>query len=131
MTVIDRISRLIVRRSKPKTLTIAWLTTLLLTGIATLQTWSIIEGFLSDFTIGVFMLIGGIVLYIESLTENGFDPQRKGDVISLITGTFGLLYGVGLIFDVKALIPYFGGVQGGILVTIFTMLIIEGVANTD
>jgi len=126
---VTRAFEWLVRRASNKTLTISWLATLLLTTIATLQTWNFIGEFLNDFTIGVFMLVGGLQLYIETLFEDGFDPAEKSDVLGMITATFALLYGIGLTFGYEMLVPHFGGVQGGVLSFLVASLIFEGIAN--
>jgi len=126
---ILRLMETFVRTANNKSLTFAWLMSITMITIATLQTWSLIGDVISRTTIGIFMLYGGIVQLFEVFLENGFNYKRKGDVIGTVVGTFAITYSIGIFTDSQSAIATTGGVQGGVLLFLVVSLIWEGIFN--
>jgi fatty acid desaturase len=126
---IQRLMETFVQKANNKSLTFAWLMSITMIAIATLQTWSLIGDVISQTTIGIFMLYGGIVQLFEVFLENGFSYKQKGDVIGTVVGTFAIAYSIGIFTGSQSTIATTGGVQGGVLLFLIVSLVWEGIFN--
>lgn len=113
------------------TLLSIWTLVLLLLGLGVLGSWNLIKMPYNDFTLGIFMMFGGVMILFETYLQQGFDTENASVWIGTITGLFGTLYGVGLVTEIPSIASVTGGVQGGILVFMFVNLLLEGISNHE
>jgi len=126
-----------VERATNRVLTTSWMLNMFFLTVALLGTWKFLPMLLSDFTIGVFMIVGGIQMVFETVYEGSWNPTEDySDLAGIVTALFSLLYGVGLTdlgstvgLSNEFLTTHFGGVQGGVLLVLLLMLLYEGIFN--
>lgn len=137
----ENIARRIAGNISTFTVIVTWISMLILIAVGIAGSWNLIEMPYSDFTLGFLMILGGFLIWVETAMQQGVTALNQGDFgnpslwTGLTTGTFGMLYGYGLITE--ALIPVVGmpvaevtgGVQGGILFFMFVNLLAEGLSN--
>lgn len=134
---IPSIADWLVERATNRVLTTSWLLNIFMLSVALLGTWKFLPILVTDFTIGVFMIVGGIQMIFETVYEGTWNPTEDySDLAGMVTAIFALLYGFGLTnlgttFGVgnEFLTTHFGGVQGGVLLGLLLMLIYEGAFN--
>lgn len=137
MAELPNLTDWLVERATNRVLTTSWVLNIFFLTVALLGTWKFLPILVTDFTIGVFILVGGIQMIFETVYEGEWNPREDySDLAGFITAMFALLYGSGLT-DIGSVVglsnefltTHFGGVQGGVLLTLLLMLIYEGVFN--
>lgn len=124
----------------PNAYTYSWLTLLSLQLIALLGTWKFVPMVFTDFTLGLMMFAGGLVILNESLLDESYGDwkrsirswdleDRRGDATGVIGGVFALLYSHGLITGTEFMIKHFGGVQGGVILALLFFTFWQGWSN--
>ena len=111
-------------------LSISAVFTLSILTISLLGTWNFIEMTVSQITLGLLMLAGGLMMGVETYIEGKKGIHNKSDITGGITAVFSFLYGAGLITESTLLQQHFGGVQGGVLFFLWISLLYEGLFNS-
>jgi len=122
---LPSISEKLIDRADPASLTITAIFTLTILFVALLGTWDFIPLRISDFTLGLLMLFGGSMMFVETYIQGGRGINNSSDVIGIVTSALATLYGFGLVARISFLQEHFSGPQGGIILFLLVNLTYE------
>lgn len=130
------LSKLTPTAATKHSLTVSWLTMMVLLFGAVLSAFNFIEIYLSPFTLGILFLASGTIMFLESIYEGPtfrWDnlKERPSDVVGVLTGIGAYVLSYGLFTNNVFILTHFMAMSGGILFFLLVYLIFEGFKNRN
>lgn len=117
-------------------MTVSWLTMLVLLLVAVLSSFNFIETYIGSFVLGLLFIASGTIMFFESIYEGGqfrLDDikERPSDIVGILTGIMAYVLSYGLFTGNTFILTHFMGLSGGLLLFLLVYLIFEGFKNRN